>query len=304
LLLNRQVLLRLTRLSHAVYRIEHGQDTVRQVPVEGRDELTSLSVAINNMLTALGRSESALAEARDQALEASRFKSQLLASVSHDLRSPLNAILGYAEILGEEIEGPLADEHQEMIRRIITSAGHLLALINNLLNEAQLEAGKITLSIASFPPDELLESVQMTMLILAQAKGLTLRGEVDPDLPARLSGDAHWLRQIAMNLVSNAIKFTEQGEVCIRLYCVDETHWALQVADTGRGIPPEARTAIFEAFRQVEGTTDRTKGFGLGLSIVNQLTFLMGGQIQLESEVNAGSAFTIILPLTPGDELT
>lgn len=246
----------------------------------------------------LRRSEQALAIAHAQALEGSRLKSQLLANVSHDLRTPLNAIIGYAEMLQEGVFGPLVESQQQTIREIMDSAGELLHFVTNLLNQAQIESGKIILKTTAFAPAELIDSIRATLNPLAQAKGLAFNINIDPEMPPTLYGDPYWLRQAMSNLIGNAIKFTEQGSIHLRVYQPDAQHWAFQVSDTGSGIPPEAQEYIFETFRQVDGTITRQQGgSGLGLSIVKQLVTLMQGQITLTSELGRGSTFTLTLPL-------
>jgi signal transduction histidine kinase len=155
----------------------------------------------------------------------------------------------------------------------------------------------LELNIHSFAPAELIDNILAKMSILAQAKGLSLTGDIAANVTVTLSGDEVRLQQILVNLISNAIKFTSAGAVQVRLYCPDTDHWALQVADTGSGIPVEAQTYIFEPFRQVDGSITREyAGVGLGLSIVKQLITLMRGEITLESALGRGSTFTIFLP--------
>lgn len=245
--------------------------------------------------------EEELAQARDQAQEANRLKTQLLANISHDLRTPLNAIIGYTEMLQEGVFGPLSDQQYQATKEIIDSTGQLLSFVSNLLNQAQIDSGKVILKPTSFVPSDLVIAIRSTVEIQAKVKGLELICNVAPDVPAILAGDPYWLRQILANLVNNAIKFTEEGSVHIQVYQPDPTHWAMQVSDTGPGIPPEIQPYIFDSFHQ--GSNNNLKqhltGAGLGLSIVNHLTILMGGQLTLESEVGRGSIFTIILPLQP-----
>lgn len=238
--------------------------------------------------------------ARDRALEASRLKSQLLANVSHDLRTPLTTILGYAQLLEMGAHGPLADKQRETISGIIKSAKYLTNLVNDLLDQAKLEDGKLKLNIMAFVPSDIVNQVQSNMSVPAHTKGLTLITDIGPDVPLTVTGDPDRVQQILANLVSNAIKFTPEGTVHVRLFRPDAKHWALQVSDTGIGIPAAEQPYIFEPFRQVDGDgkTD-TSGAGLGLSIVKQLTTLMGGYISLESEEDKGSTFTIHLPLIP-----
>ncbi len=239
-----------------------------------------------------------LALARDQALEAARLKTQLLANVSHDLRTPMGAIIGYTEMLQEGVYGDISEEQYEATTEIIDSAGQLLIFVNNLLDQSRIEAGKIAIKVIDFSPTRLIDSVQAMLGVAAQTKGVLLTTDIAPDVPSILYGDPHWLGQISINLISNAIKFTEKGTVQMFIYQPNKTEWFLEVSDTGPGIPKEAQSYIFEPFRQVDGTVTRGhSGSGLGLSIVKQLTNLMGGEISLTSELGQGSTFTIQLPI-------
>ncbi|MBN1994646.1 MAG: hypothetical protein JW953_18245 [Anaerolineae bacterium] len=247
--------------------------------------------------------EEALILARDEALAASRLKSELVAKVSHELRTPLGAILGHTQMLQIGLHGPISVEQQEVASKIIKSTNYLTSLVNQLLDQAQYEAGKLVLNIAPVVPADIVEETLSKLGVMAQNKKLTLTGQIAPDVPPQLLGDSVRLKQILVNLVSNALKFTEQGTVSIRLYCPDPGHWAMQVSDTGPGIPLEAQTYIFEPFEQVDGSITREyAGTGLGLAIVKQLTTLMDGQVDLESTVGRGSTFTITLPLSPIQE--
>jgi len=244
-----------------------------------------------------------LARARDQALEASRLKSQLLARVSHELRTPLGAILGYAELLEDGTYGALVPQQQAAVAEIMDSTRHLTNLVNELLDEAQLEARAVKLQNRLFAPADVLQKIETAMSVLTRHKGLKFTTSLAADLPGLLVGDEARLRQILVNLIGNAVKFTETGTVQVRFYCVDAAHWAMEVSDTGVGIPPEAMSYIFDPFRQIDGSMTREHhGTGLGLSIVKALTDLMGGTINLQSEVGQGSTFTITLPLTVAPE--
>jgi signal transduction histidine kinase len=252
----------------------------------------------------LKQTQQELAASHAQALQVSRLKSQLLANVSHDLRTPLNAILGYAEMLREGIYGSLQEKQCIIIQKIIQSTGSLTELVNQLLDQTQLDAGIVKLRNSSFAPSELIERVRASMEALTEAKGLELTSEIAADMPPSLVGDPDRLHQILSNLVGNAIKFTERGSVRLLIYCPDEAHWAMQVSDTGPGIPSEAQAYVFEPFWQADGSmTRKYSGTGLGLSIVKQLVTLMGGLVTVESEVGQGSAFTVLLPLTPLREI-
>lgn len=254
--------------------------------------------AVARDITKLKRAYEALAVARDQALEASNFKSQILSRVSHELRTPLGGVLGYAELLQYEAYGTLTENQQKAVFNIIDSAHYLDQLISDLLDEAQIEAKTVKLSHEPFSPSDLLSSVENILSLLARNKGLTYHVEIAPNLPDQLIGDENRLKQVLVNLVGNAVKFTNNGEVSVRFSRFSEEQWALQVCDTGMGISKEAQIYIFEPFRQVDSAINReNRGSGLGLSITEQLVELMGGHIILESEVGKGSTFTILLPL-------
>jgi len=235
--------------------------------------------------------------------ELDRVKSMFVSIASHELRTPLSAIMGFADMLQAGACGPLSAQQRTVVERIIANTGEMLSLANNLLDQAQVEAGKLVLDYAPFALDELVDSVQGTMAVLAHTKGLEMVAQISEDVPATIIGDRQRLHQILVNLVGNAIKFTEEGTVGVRVYRPDATHWALEVSDTGRGIPPEDQVHIFEPFRQVDDPATREqRGAGLGLSIVKQLVTLMLGDIELKSKVGQGSTFTIILPLTAVEE--
>ncbi|HDD25295.1 MAG TPA: hypothetical protein ENF52_07655 [Chloroflexi bacterium] len=178
-----------------------------------------------------------------------------------------------------------------------------MTIVNDLLDQAQIEAGMLKIKIAPFSTKDLVADVINTMNGLAQPKGLELIGEVAADVPDVLSGDQQRLHQILVNLVDNAIKFTTEGSVHVRIYQPDTLHWAMEVSDTGLGIPPDAQSRIFEPFWQVDGSATREHlGSGLGLAIVKQLTALMGGEVTVVSQVGEGSTFTVTLPLVPIQE--
>ena len=234
----------------------------------------------------------------NQAMEADRLKSQLLTSVSHELRTPINAIQGYSQLLLENVYGELAEEQRTTLRRVQLNTTQLQGMVNNLLDRAQLEQGKLTLRNSPFSPADFLESSHAALNILATSKGLTLTREIAPDVPPTLSGDVLRLQQILFNLTSNALKFTEKGGVHARIFLPDATHWALEVSDTGIGIPEDAQPQVFAPFWQVDSSATREyRGSGLGLSIVKQLSDLMGGVITLKSQPGQGSTFTIVFPL-------
>lgn len=232
--------------------------------------------------------------------EIERVRRNFVAIASHELRTPVGAILGYAEILQNKIHGPLTDKQRHVVNRIVTNAGQMLRLANNLLDQARIEAGSLPIFIAPFNMPEMLDNVQGVMAPLAQNAEIQLRTHIADDVPDTFYGDRLRLYQILVNLVSNAIKFTEKGQVDIRIYIPDASHWALQVQDTGRGISKEAQAQIFDPFQKAlagEASDTVERGAGLGLAIVKQLTEIMNGDIQVKSDIGSGSTFTIVLPL-------
>jgi signal transduction histidine kinase len=293
-------------LSRRALKVEQqDKDQLEGQVAERTAELTQTNQQLRHEITERKQAERALAAARDQALQASKLKSQLLAKVSHELRTPLGAILGYSELLQDGIFGFLSKRQGDTLVKVIHSANYLTKLVNELLDQAQFENGQAKLNLDAFVLTDMLGQVETSMSVLAQAKGLILTLIVEPEVPFSLNGDAYRLEQILMNLVSNAIKFTASGTIQVRIYCPDALHWAMQVTDTGPGIPGEAQTQIFEPFWQVDGSPTRVHvGTGLGLSIVKQLTMLMDGQISLESKIGQGSTFTVLFPLLPHPEKT
>ena len=253
-------------------------------------------IAIKQDISKRKLAEEQLQQAHEQALEANRMKTQLLASVSHDLRTPLGTIMGYSEMLQKGFLGPVNAEQENAAAGILDSANRLLVFVNNLIGQAQLETGRVVIRPSAFQPNELIDGVKSTVEFMATKKGIAFESELDPHMPEKIIADPYWLKQILHNLVNNALKFTEKGSVKVGLSLVDEAHWAMSVSDTGMGIPDNARGLIFEAFQQVEGNK-AAAGSGLGLAIVSQLVSLMNGKIELQSEMGLGSTFTVILPL-------
>ena len=244
------------------------------------------------------QTEAALQQAKQIAEISSQAKDTLLAKVSHELRTPLGAILGYAQLIRDGFYGPLTQDQREALAEITDSTDYLTIMVKELLEQAQMSAGKLTLTRELFEPRALLDQVQVRMRVLAQKKDLTLSTHIAPEIPATLYGHPTQIQQILINLVGNAIKFTQQGEVQVYLCKPNETYWQIQVRDTGAGIPKQAQAQIFEPFGQVDDSLTREhSGTGLGLAIVKQLITLMQGKITLESEVGQGSAFTVLLPL-------
>lgn len=251
---------------------------------------------------ALVRTNQELAVARHKAEEANRLKSDFLANVSHELRTPLGSILGFVQLMlaGAGAQTPLSDKQRHNLERIFANGQELLNLINGLLDLAKIEAGRFELIEQRFRLQAWLDEIKGEAATMASRKNLQLRVECGDDLPLELTGDPARLKQIMLNLISNAVKFTEQGMVEVTVMRRSPDRWELRVIDSGIGIPDEAREYIFEPFRQVDGGVQRRfGGTGLGLSIVRNLVEMMGGSIGVESQVGKGSAFKVVLPLKP-----
>lgn len=254
-------------------------------------------------VTSIKENESALAIARDEAMRANSFKMQLLANVSHELRTPLGIILGYTDLIVRKSYGDLTDKQVNILGRIRDSTQYLEVLVSELLDQAQLDSGKLKLSIASFEPREVLGSILSQLSLLAEGKNLTFQATISDAMPLSIVGDSQRIKQILVNLISNAIKFTETGGITVDIFTNSQTEWTLRVVDTGPGIPPEALQTIFEPFKQLaEANKTLRKGYGLGLSISRQIIKLMGGTISVESTVGKGTTFTVSLPLISESE--
>jgi signal transduction histidine kinase len=240
------------------------------------------------------RDEAALRAARDAALAASRERSRFLASVSHELRTPLNAIIGYAELLAEE-EG-LGGEGREIAERLTRASMHLGGVINDFLDFSKIEAGGLALESRSLSPAGLVAEVLEMLAPTAQTKGIWLRCEARASAPKAVLGDPIRLRQVLVNLVSNAVKFTQLGGVAV-IVDADGERLVFAVHDTGIGIAAESLERLFSPFAQADASISRRfGGTGLGLMISKMLVDAMGGQIEVRSTVGVGSTFVVSLP--------
>lgn len=235
-------------------------------------------------------------EARAQM--ANRAKSAFLSNMSHELRTPLNAILGYTQLMARR-SGRSAEDHDQL-GRILGAGEHLLSLINDVLSLSKIESGSLEVRTGSFDPAALLEGVLDMQRIRAEAKGVALRLETDHTLPAFLDGDAAKVRQILVNLLGNAVKFTQRGSVVLQAgYVAGRATFAVE--DTGPGISDEDQRQLFQAFFQAASQPLAAEGTGLGLSISRSLVHLMGGELHLESRLGEGSRFSFSLPMPEGE---
>ena len=225
---------------------------------------------------------------------ASQHKSQFVANMSHELRTPLAAILGYAELIQEGFYGPLPEKSMDVLTRIRANGKHLLGLINSVLDIAKVEAGQFSLNLAEYALDNVVETVRAATESLAATKKLSLKTDVASQLPVGF-GDEQRLTQVLLNLVGNAIKFTDSGEVRITAKTVNG-HFAVGVTDTGPGIPLQEQTRVFEQFHQVDNSNSKAKG-GTGLGLAIAIVEMHGGRIWVESTLGKGATFKMVLPI-------
>jgi PAS domain S-box-containing protein len=242
--------------------------------------------------------------ARKQAIEleyASRMKSEFLANMSHELRTPLNGIIGFTEFLIDEKPGPLRPKQKEYLNDVLSSARHLLELINAVLDLAKVEAGKMELHPETFPVRHAVEEVTAVIKGIALKKYITVGIEVSEGLDA-VTLDQHKFKQVLYNLLSNAVKFTDEGgQVNIHARCLDTDRLEVRVRDSGIGIKAEDIHRLFTEFEQLDsGTARRFEGTGLGLALTKKIVEFQGGHIGVESESGKGSVFTVVLPMMTG----
>jgi signal transduction histidine kinase len=271
-------------------------DFSQRVEVLNRDELGTLATNLNRMNDELG-------QLYKQLDTASRRKSDFLASMSHEFRTPLNAIIGYGRLLRRETEGQISQTQRDNLQDLLNNAERLLNLIDSLLDFAKIEAGKMEVRVEPVRVQEVIHGTASTVESILNAANVRLVREIAPDLPP-LNTDREKLRQIILNLLGNAIKFTEKGEIKISASRRNGS-LKLAVSDTGIGIEKKDLDQIFERFHQGDSSTiKKYRGTGLGLAIVKQFTNLLGGEVAVESELGKGSVFTVTLPLVYHDGMS
>lgn len=259
--------------------------------VSAKDEIQF--VLVGHDISSRKLTEDELLRSKLEAESANIAKSRFLASMSHELRTPLNAILGFAQIMSNANDIP--QKHREYVNIMHNSGEHLLSMINDILDLSKIEAGRMDLSKSISSLHDFLYDLENMMQMQARKNNLSLQFEKDKDVPDLLESDFNKLRQVLINLIGNAIKYTEKGTIWVKTYISDESMLVFEVKDTGPGIPPEQLSQIFDAFHQVQ-KNNFSKGTGLGLTISMKLAQLLNGEITVSSKVGEGSIFKLIIP--------
>jgi diguanylate cyclase (GGDEF)-like protein len=297
-LLARRLTQPLAKLSTTMARAENGEIGLR-ADLSGPQDLADMAHAFNSMMEALEQREQELRTARDSALRFAKLKSDFAATVSHEIRTPLNGVIGTLDMLKM---GKMNQEERELLGLAWDSSQYLLELINNILDFSRLEAGRMDIDACDFQIQPLIDGVMNMFHTQATGKNLALTACVAVDVPPTLNGDQARIRQVLINLLGNALKFTERGSVTLTVDCIDEGRMLrFGVRDTGIGISQELQSIIFDSFTQADtSTTRRYGGSGLGLSISKQIVRLLGGEIGVDCMPGEGSNFWFTTPCIKG----
>ncbi len=296
--LSQSVLRQLKALNKGIKIVGKG-DLSFKVDTGTRDEIGILSRAFDDMASNIQKTQADLGRALEEAKEANQAKSEFLANMSHELRTPLNAILGFTQIM--ERNQDLSATHKEELGIISRSGEHLLGLINDVLNIAKIESGQSSLNNEVFDLPRLLQGIEEMFSVRAKSQNIQFLMEIGPGTPSYIEADPGKIRQILINIIGNAIKFTKKGFVSLKLKChqqQEQLDLQFEVEDSGSGIPPEKLATIFDPFVQAGSSKELTAGTGLGLAISRKFIMLMGGEISVRSEVGHGSSFQFNIPAT------
>jgi signal transduction histidine kinase len=259
----------------------------------------TIQMSTEDLRRALDDATVQLVEANKKLEKASEMKSQFTARTSHELRTPLSAMIVFTDLALRGAYGPLDDKLQNALEHVINSARHLKNIINDILDLSKIEAGELEICEECVEVRSLVIAAEAVCLEAGEEKSLTCKVWLAPDMPSHIMGDTSRLTQILLNLIGNAVKFTKEGEVEVRIEPSMEDHWRLLVRDTGPGIPEDQFEAIFQAYRQLDGPSReaRAQGTGLGLAITRHLVAMMNGTIHVRSELGRGTTFEVYLPL-------
>jgi signal transduction histidine kinase/CheY-like chemotaxis protein/HPt (histidine-containing phosphotransfer) domain-containing protein len=285
----------LSSLSATIERIRGGKDLSLRVPGHGTGEIGILINGFNSMLENIERRDAQLKHATAEAKAGNQAKSEFLAKMSHEIRTPMNGVLGMTELL---LRTRLDAKQRRFVDSVYRSGESLLTVIDDILDFSKIEAGKLTLEKIGFNLRQTIDDVVVLLAHGAQRKGLDLILLMAEDLPQNVRGDSVRVRQIITNLINNAIKFTDRGEIVVDVRCDDRDRVCFSISDTGIGIAPEVAAHLFQPFQQADSSTSRKYGgTGLGLVITKQLVEMMGGTIELKSSPGQGSIFSVTLLL-------
>ncbi len=299
LLIQRMIVAPLSGLKRHILEMRESRDLSRRIALERNDEIGTLAEHFDSLTADLEKARREMAASRDAALEVAKLKSDFLATVSHEIRTPMNGVIGMADML---LETQLTGRQREFARTIQQSADGLLAIVNDILDFSKLEARGVALEQRDFALGDLAREAVRAFEGAARAAGLDLGCSVAPAADGVYQGDPNRLRQILLNLVGNALKFTPEGEVALDVslesQCGETRRIRFEIRDTGIGLTAEQRARVFESFARADASTTRTQGgAGLGLAICRHLVDMMGGEIGVESELGTGSTFWFAVPL-------